>query len=149
MEALGKPYLLFLGDAHDQLAAKTANGIADWRPEWCVGQFRLPGCVADVGLEDVTIEEARARGAETMVLGVVNSGGFMPESWTASLTEALSRGMDLASGMHARLEDFPEVAEAARTHGRRLVDIRHSDQKFSTGKGKRLPSFPILGILTP
>ena len=39
-----KPYLLFLGDAADQLAAKTATGIADWRPEWCVGQFRLPGC---------------------------------------------------------------------------------------------------------
>ena len=148
MEALGKPYLLFLGDAHDQLAAKTANGIADWRPEWCVGQFRLPGCVADVGLEDVTIEEARARGAETMVLGVVNSGGFMPESWTASLTEALSRGMDLASGMHARLEDFPEVAEAARTHGRRLVDIRHSDQKFSTGKGKRRSGKRLLTVGT-
>ena len=26
------PYLLFLGDAPDQLAAKVAQGIRDWRP---------------------------------------------------------------------------------------------------------------------
>ena len=41
------PYLLFLGDAHDQLAAKTAQGIAYWRPEWCIGQLRLPGKNSD------------------------------------------------------------------------------------------------------
>ena len=73
--ALEKPYLLFLGDAPDQLAAKTATGIADWRPEWCVGQFRLPDCKADVGIKDVDIDEAVALGAKTLVIGVVNSGG--------------------------------------------------------------------------
>ena len=40
--ALKRPYLMFLGDAPDQLAAKTAQGIADWRPDWCLGQLRLP-----------------------------------------------------------------------------------------------------------
>lgn len=39
--AIEQPYLLFLGDAPDQLAAKTARGIADWRPENCVGQLRF------------------------------------------------------------------------------------------------------------
>ena len=42
--SIEQPYLLFLGDAADQLAAKTAQGIAHWRPEWCLGQLRLPGC---------------------------------------------------------------------------------------------------------
>ena len=28
-----KPYLLFLGDAHDVLAAKVAIGIKQWHPE--------------------------------------------------------------------------------------------------------------------
>ena len=41
---IAKPYLLFLGDVQDQLAAKTAMGVVDWRPEWCVGQ--LPSCQA-------------------------------------------------------------------------------------------------------
>jgi hypothetical protein len=39
------PYLLFLGDAPDQLAAKVARGIADWRPENSVGQFRMKAAV--------------------------------------------------------------------------------------------------------
>jgi len=48
------PYLLFLGDAADPLAAKVAQGIKDWRPEFCVGQLRLEGCQADMGLDDLT-----------------------------------------------------------------------------------------------
>ena len=71
------PYLLFLGDAHDQLAAKVAKGICDWRPEYAVGQLRLPGCNADLGLPDMTLEEAREAGAETMVIGVANRGGVI------------------------------------------------------------------------
>ena len=31
-----KPYLLFLGDAHDILAAKVAIGIKQWHPEYWV-----------------------------------------------------------------------------------------------------------------
>ena len=61
-----KPYLLFLGDAQDQLAAKTAAGVAHWRPEWCVGQFRLPGCRADLGLDDITLDHGRQLGAATL-----------------------------------------------------------------------------------
>ena len=111
--ALKKPYLLFLGDAPDQLAAKTATGIADWRPEWCVGQFRLPGCRADVGVPDIDVDEAIRRGAKTLVIGVVNSGGFLPDTWTDAICDALAKGLDLASGLHGRLQDFPEINAAA------------------------------------
>ena len=55
------PYLLFLGDAADPLAAKTAAGVAHWRPEWCAGQLRLDDCHADLGLPDLTLEEAARR----------------------------------------------------------------------------------------
>ena len=33
-----QPYVLFLGDAPDPLAAKVAQGIKDWRPGLSVGQ---------------------------------------------------------------------------------------------------------------
>ena len=52
------PYLLFLGDAPDGLAAKVAQGIKDWRPEASLGQYRMEGCNADMGLPDMTIAEA-------------------------------------------------------------------------------------------
>ena len=53
------PYLLFLGDAPDQLAAKVAIGIKDWRPENAVAQYRMPGCGADLGIADMSLREAK------------------------------------------------------------------------------------------
>jgi uncharacterized NAD-dependent epimerase/dehydratase family protein len=145
---LSKPYVIFLGDAPDQLAAKTGQGIADWRADWCVGQIRLPGCQADTGLADVTLEDAIAKGARTLVIGVVNSGGFMPDSWTQTLTAALAGGLDIANGLHTRLEEFPAIAEAAAKHGRTLVNVRHATQKFATGKGSKRPGKRVLTVGT-
>ena len=71
------PYLMFLGDAVDQLAAKTAQGIVDWCPDICMGQIRLPDCNADLGLTDLTLYEAREKGANTLIVGVANRGGII------------------------------------------------------------------------
>lgn len=131
-----KPYLLFLGDARDQLAAKTAQGVADWRPDWCVGQLRLPGCQADVGLEDIDVTEAVSRGARTFVIGTVSSGGQLPESWSGIIIEAIERGMDVASGLHTRLDSFPEIRAKAERHGARLHEVRHADVALGTGRGE-------------
>ncbi len=129
------PYLMFLGDVQDQLAAKTSDGIVHWRPEWCIGQFRLPGCKADVKLDDMTLAEGWEKGARTLVIGVVNQGGFLPEHWTASIVEALQLGYDVASGLHSKLVDFPDVAAAAEKYGRQLFDVRHPSARFETGTG--------------
>ena len=84
------PYLLFLGESPDQLSAKVAQGIKDWRPENAVGQFRMDGCKADVGLQDMSLAEAKEAGARTLVIGVANGadvrsqderGGTAPERW--------------------------------------------------------------------
>lgn len=132
-----RPYLLFLGDVHDQLAAKTAHGIADWRPEWCVGQLRLPGCQATTSLPDVTVAQAAAKGAKTLVVAVANSGGTLPEHWTSVIVEAMAAGMDIANGLHTRLSSIANVSQAAARYGRRLFDVRHSEQTFKTGTGAK------------
>jgi uncharacterized NAD-dependent epimerase/dehydratase family protein len=129
------PYLMFLGDARDQLAAKTADGIAFWRHDWCVGQLRLPGCNADIGLPDMSIADAAARGAQTLVIGVANAGGVLTESWTDTIVEALESGLDVASGLHMRVAEVPIVKETADRLGRLLFDVRHPTQEFATGKG--------------
>jgi len=143
-----KPYLLFLGDARDELAAKTAFGIVDWRRDWCVGQFRLPGCKADLGLPDLTIAEARGRGAATLVIGVANAGGVLPDHWAEPIVAAIEAGMDVASGLHMRLGDNPAIAAAAAKHGRSLFDVRHSTQTFATGKGTKRPGRRLLTVGT-
>ncbi len=118
------PYLLFLGDAPDQLAAKVAQGIKDWRPENAVGQFRLPDCGADVGLNDLTLEEAKAAGAQTLVIGVANRGGVISAAWKEVLTQALNMGFDLASGLHNLLRDENDLVAAAHLAGQNLYDVR-------------------------
>ena len=143
-----RPYLLFLGDARDQLAAKTALGIMDWRPDWCIGQQRLPGCRADARLPDMSPAEAAARGARTMVIGVVNAGGVLPPSWIAVILEALEAGLDIASGLHTRLADLPEVASAAARLGRKLHDARHSSERFGTGQGTKRSGMRLLTVGT-
>jgi uncharacterized NAD-dependent epimerase/dehydratase family protein len=142
------PYLMFLGDVPDQLAAKTAQGIVDWRSEWCLGQLRLPGCKADLGIADMTIAEATARGARTLIVGVVNAGGVLPPHWTDMIVAALAAGMDVASGLHTRLQDVPAIRMAAETHGRRLFNVRHSDQVFATGKGTKRGGYRLLTVGT-
>ena len=95
-----KPYLLFLGDAHDQLAAKVADGIKQWHPEYCVGQYRMANCHADCQLTDMDIDAAVKAGAKTLVVGVANRGGIISKEWISVLSAALENGMDLAAGLH-------------------------------------------------
>jgi uncharacterized NAD-dependent epimerase/dehydratase family protein len=145
---IAKPYLLFLGDVHDQLAAKTAMGIVDWRPEWCVGQMRLEGCKADTGLPGMNQAEAVAKGARTMVVGVANAGGVLPDHWVKEIVTALETGLDVATGLHKRLASIPAIAEAAAKHGRQLHDVRFSDIAFATGKGTKRQGKRLLTVGT-
>ncbi len=129
------PYLLFLGDAPDQLAAKVAQGIKDWRPGNAVGQFRMEGCKAGVGLPDMDLTEAREAGAETLVIGVANRGGLISQEWKKVLVMALEEGFDLASGLHNLLRDEPDLVAVAEACGRKLHDVRVPDVKYPIANG--------------
>jgi uncharacterized NAD-dependent epimerase/dehydratase family protein len=148
MTAIAHPYLMFLGDAADQLAAKTAAGIVHWRRDWCVGQLRLPGCNADLALPDMTIAEAAAAGCKTLIVGVANRGGIISDAWAETLVEALEAGMDVASGLHNRVAAVPAIAGAAAANGRRLFDVRHPTRDFPIGTGEKRPGKRLLAVGT-
>ncbi len=129
------PYLLFLGDAADPLAAKVAQGIFDWRPENVVGQFRLENCNADLGLKDMDMATAIEAGAKTLVIGVANRGGVIADSWLEVLQEALENGFDLAAGLHNKLADVPQLRSEANRLGRQLFDVRHPTEEYPVASG--------------
>jgi uncharacterized NAD-dependent epimerase/dehydratase family protein len=145
---INKPYLLFLGDAPDQLAAKTAEGVAYWSRSDCVGQMRLPGCKADLQLPELTIAEASKLGALTLLIGVANRGGMLSELWMPHLREALETGMDIANGLHNRLADVHELVELAAYKGRKLFDVRHTSVTFDVANGKKRSGKRLLTIGT-
>ncbi len=120
---LPSPYALFLGDG-DQLAVKTATGIAYWRPERCIAQVMLPGCRADLGLPTLSASAAAAAGARVLIVGAAEFGGRISASWVPALVEALEAGLDLAAGLHERLADVPAIRQAAERLHRRVYDVR-------------------------
>ena len=129
------PYLLFLGDAPDQLAAKVAQGIKDWRPEYALGQFRMEGCKADMKLPDMDLKAAKAAGAKTLVIGVANRGGVISQAWKKVLIDALEEGFDIASGLHNLLREEEDLVAVAKTFGRTLHDVRVPSVKYPIANG--------------
>jgi uncharacterized NAD-dependent epimerase/dehydratase family protein len=139
---------MFLGDAPDQLAAKTASGIVHWRGDWCIGQLQLSGCKAALGLPDLTITGAASAGCRTMVIGVANRGGVIPETWIPTMVDALDAGMDIAAGLHQRVADIDAVTRAAAANGRQLFDVRHPTRTFGVGTGEQRPGKRLLTVGT-
>jgi uncharacterized NAD-dependent epimerase/dehydratase family protein len=74
----------------------------------------------------MTLAEAAAKGARTLVIGTSAPGGQLPETWVSSLIEAMEAGMDLASGLHMPLRAVPAIDAAAARTGRQIHDVRLS-----------------------
>ena len=144
----GPPYLLYLGDAHDDLAIKTARGLAFWRPQWCMGQFRGPACKSSLDLPDLSFASALAAGANTMVVGIANAGGVMAPQTVRDVVAAIEAGLNIASGLHQRLDAHPTIAEAAARTGRVLFDARRFPLDIPVGKGLRRSGRRLLTVGT-
>jgi len=145
---IAAPYLIFLGAVRNPLDAKTGRGLVDWCRERCAGQLRLPGCTVDLGLPELTPAAAVARGVRTLVVGVAPLGGGLDPTWVATFEAALACGLDVASGMHGRLADHPELAAAAGRHGRRLVDVRVPPPDLPLASGRRRSGRRLLTVGT-
>lgn len=145
---LPRPYLLFLGDTVEATYAKTAFGLRDWVPEHCIGEYACEGGTVTAGLPLLTPAEAKAKGARALIIGVANSGGFIPGNWVPSLVTALENGLDVISGMHTRLAEVPALREAATRLGRRLIDVRQPPPNLPVATGRKRTGKRLLTVGT-
>lgn len=148
MHQLRKPYLLFLGDAQIKSDAKTAFGLRDWCPDAVLGEWSLPSATVSLGLPRLAPGDAARQGAGSIVIGVAAVGGELPVHWLSELEAALDAGLDIVSGQHSRLTSFPTLVAAAHRSGARLIDVRHSDQTFPAGTGRRRTGKRVLTVGT-
>ena len=139
---------MFFGDEERPTYAKTGLGLAQWRPELCMGQFRLTPETADAGLPDHNIVSAAAEGARSVVIGVALIGGSLPNHWIPALVQALELGLDVVAGFHTRLTSFPELVEAAKSGGGSLVDVRVPPDNIPVGTGIKRPGKRLLTVGT-
>jgi uncharacterized NAD-dependent epimerase/dehydratase family protein len=130
------PFLLYLGHSNDFVGIKTSRGLATFRREDCLGEFRHDDCPLTLGLPRLTMAEAAARGAKTLVLGVAHAGGAMAPELVADAHEALKAGLHVASGLHNRLRDVPSLVAEAAARGLRLIDVRDPPANLRVGTGE-------------
>ena len=146
--SLRQPYLLFLGDASHSSRAKTALGVYDWAPEACAAQLRLPGCAVDLGLPELSPAEAAQKGIGSLLIGIAPIGGQFSDSWLPTLFAAVEAGLDLISGLHAKLGDVPGLADAAKARGVRLIDVRRPPAGLPVGSGRKRSGKRLLTVGT-
>ena len=142
------PYLLYLGHSRDFIGIKTSRGLATFRREACVGEFRHDDCPFTLDLPRMTIAEGAAAGAKTLVLGIANSGGTFGVGLIDDAAAALEAGMNVAAGLHHRLRDQPRLAALAAAKGLSLFDVRDPPAKLVVGTGYARPGNRLLTVGT-
>lgn len=129
------PFLLYLGNRTDPADVKTSRGLAEFRREDCVGEFRHDDCPLTLGLPRMSMAEAAAAGAQTLVLGIASAGGRLGPDLVDDAATALEAGLHVAAGMHERLRNEPWLLSVASNRGRKLFDVRDPPPDLAVGKG--------------
>lgn len=147
-ELLKAPYQLFLGCSDSELSIKTSRGIAQWNPDACIAEFAGGESTLTLGLPKMSIKEAAEAGAKTFVIGLANAGGFVDPEWEPYILEAIANGMEIASGLHRRLDEIPSIKAAAEKYNVALHDVRHGYTDLKTGTGEKRSGKRILAVGT-
>jgi len=142
------PFVVFFGDIQQADFAKTGMGLVQWRRDDCVGQIRLPGCAADAGVPDMSVEDAKGAGARTLIIGVAPIGGDIPPSWLEALTRAAAAGIDIVGGLHIRLESLVGLETAAARGNARLINARVPPASLSVASGLKRSGKRLLTVGT-
>ena len=142
------PFLLYLGHSDDHVGIKTSRGLAIFRPDDCVGEWRHDDCPLTLDLPRMDAAAGAAAGARTLVLGIANAGGRMDASLVEDALVAIGHGMNVAAGLHQRLRDEPRLARAAADAGVQLFDVRDPPSDLRVGNGKRRAGNRLLTVGT-
>ena len=145
---LKSPYLIFIADVDSTHYAKTGLGLVQWCPELVAGQLRFMGNSLDLGIPDMTLQQAVAAGVKSLVIGVAPTGGAIDGRWIALLEEAAQSGLDIVSGLHTRLEALPNLVSASESTGAQLINVRTPPAELPVGSGEKRSGRRVLMVGT-
>ncbi len=70
-----------------------------------------------------------ASDADTLLIGVATPGGKIPSSYKMIILEAISRKMNIVSGLHQFLCDDEDISNSARLNNVEIIDIRKNTHR--------------------
>src|SRR5271165_5486943 len=71
-----------------------------------------------------SLRESLAYRPTSLLLGVANQGGFIPDDFRPHILAAIDAGLEIVSGLHQLLRDDAEFVARARRSGSNLWDVR-------------------------
>lgn len=150
-----QPLALYMEGYVGEIAGKMGYGVLRYSPNpiACIvdsvtaGQSisKITGIPREVPILG-TLQEAKAAGAEAVVLGVAPPGGLIPPDWLPFIDEALSLGLSIINGLHDQLAPhYPNLQP-----GQWIWDVRVEPPGLSVGTGAaaKLPNKRVLMIGT-
>ena len=93
----------------------------------------------------------KATKPNTFIIGAVSEGGVLPHGYDKAVAWALSKGLNVVSGLHQFLSDDPRFMKLAKDHGCTITDVRkifRDYKRFYTGEIMKIPSIRVVLIGT-
>ncbi|MBN1280775.1 MAG: DUF1611 domain-containing protein [Candidatus Thermoplasmatota archaeon] len=134
---------------------KTAHGLVRYSTRFevvCVVDSTLPPGDAAALLDPTqhgiplmnSLDDAYATThPDTFIIGAVSEGGVLPQGYDKAVDWALSKGLDVVSGLHQFLSEDARFSKRARKQGCTITDVRkifRDYKRFYTGDIATVPS---------
>ena len=142
---------------------KTAHGLVRYSKKFdiaCVVDSTLPvgdaaefldGKKKGIALLNNLDDAFTSTHPDTFIIGAVSEGGVLPEGYDKAVEWALTKGLDVISGLHQFLSDDPRFIKRAAEHQCTITDVRkifRDHKRFYTGEIAKVPSIRIALIGT-
>lgn len=138
-------YLILADGLFGPETSKTANACIRYTPDHVVGVIdsrhagktsqQILGFGGDIPVV-ATLDDGLARGPNALLIGIAPPGGQIPPEWVQLVRRAIEHKLEIWSGLHSFLGDIPELAEASRTHGTAIHDLRRPPAKITVANGR-------------
>lgn len=164
MKPLDGTAIVYCDGAFNTPNGKTAHGLVRFTRRYHVAAVidgnhagkdagevldRRPSGIAIVASLEAALKLAELAGtpAESMVIGIAPDGGRFDAGMRAAIEEALRRGLNVDSGLHAFVSEDEELVAMAAQSGARIRDIRkpphRSQLHFFSGKIEEVEAYTL------
>ncbi|GIS57712.1 MAG: hypothetical protein CM1200mP1_16500 [Candidatus Neomarinimicrobiota bacterium] len=62
---------------------------------FCCGSITFSCCQVDMGVPDMTVDEAVSQGVRSLIIGVAPIGGIIPDNWWNVIMDGVYQGLDI------------------------------------------------------